>query len=130
MPLDARKQRHLKAMIARQFIGRAIPVTLTMRLPDGGETQMQLNAIWRVQIDADPTMEGSSNLRFNLGADADVLAIFNAADVSLHQLRATLWATLGPPLPDTQPATRYTLLDVEPFGMLLSRFWTRWTRQH
>jgi hypothetical protein len=119
-------------MIARVQQGRAQTVILTCRTPTGGTSTITTTAVWRVMGDFDPTLEGATNSLTHLGAEPDINAIFDAAQITLAQLRSVLYATLGQDATGAQPAERYVLLDVEPIGMLPGgdRFFTKWSRQH
>ena len=132
MPLNAAKIAHIKANIVKMNAGRQQQVILTLRTAGGGTSTLTVNAVWRVMGDFDPTYEGPNNVRFQGTVDADVEAIFNQADVTLPQLRACIWASLGSDATGAQPATKYTLMDIEPVGIMPGgdRFFTRWTRQH
>ena len=132
MPLTARKVAHMRSMVAKTMAGRTQQVILTLRTPTGGTQTLTVNAVWRVMGDFDPTLEGANNDKYHLGAEPDINAIFNITDISLHQLRACLWATLGSDATGAQPATKYALLDVEPIGTPPGgdRFYTKWSRQH
>lgn len=132
MPLTPRKIAHIKANIGKTLIGRQQQVILTLRTAAGGTTTMTLNAIWRVQTDADPTFQGPTADHFHLGTTPDVAAIFNQTDITLPQLKSCIGGVLGSGAQNAQPANKYTLLSVEPFGILPGgdRFFTLWTRQH
>jgi hypothetical protein len=137
MPLTAKKIAHIQSMVTRTLAGRTQPVVLTLRTPQGGTTTITVNGIWRVQADFDPAYEGPTNAITHLGTEPDIVAQFSMADVTLHQLKACIWAQLlpnqdGSPLGGAQPATRYTLTDIETAGIPPGgdRFITRWTRQH
>jgi hypothetical protein len=82
--------------------------------------------------DFDPTLEGANNDRYHLGAEADINAIFDLAQVSLAQMRSAIYAQLGSDATGAQPASKYVLLDVEPIGMVPGgdRLFTKWSRQH
>jgi hypothetical protein len=141
MPLTARKLSHIRSMVRKTMAGRTQPILLTLRTPTGGTTTITVDAIWRVQADFDPTYQGPTNALTHLGTEADIIAEFNMSDVSLQQLKATLYASLapnqssslqGPVALGAQPASRYTLTDIETAGIPEGgdRFITRWTRQH
>lgn len=129
MPLTARKLNHILDLQRKTFAGRSQIVTLYQRSPTGGLIEQRVSCIWRIQGDFDPTMEGASNDRYHLGADADINAVFDTRDVSLQQLRSTLYAV--PDDPTGQPSGKYVLLDVEPTGIQPGgdRYFTKWTRQ-
>jgi hypothetical protein len=131
MPLNARKIAHIRNQIARTHAGRSQQVMLTLRTDTGGTTTLVVNAVWRVMIDSDPTLEGAQNTRFKIGADDDINAMFDMKDITLHQLRSCIYAQLGSDATGAQPAQRYVLLDVEPVGLMPGgdRFFTKWTRQ-
>jgi hypothetical protein len=141
VPLTARKIAHIRSMVAKTMAGRTQPVTLTLRTPTGGTSTITINAIWRVQADFDPTYQGPTNALTHLGTEADVLCQINMAEVSLPQLKATLWASLAPNQAASgqgsialgaQPAQKYTLTDIETAGIPEGgdRFICRFTRQH
>lgn len=130
MPLTPGKVARIRATVARTFQGRQQQVILTLRTPAGSTTTLTVDAVWRVMSDSEPAMEAGSNDRFHIGGQ-DVVAIFNAADITLPQLRSCIWAVLGADATGAQPAIKYTVLHVEPFGMVpgSDRFYTIWTRQ-
>lgn len=127
MPLTTAKLAHIQAMVKKTFAGRAIPVILTLRTPAGATTTLQINAVFRVAIDVEPSLIERSYL-----ATPDAWALFNTSDVSLAQLRATIYLTFPNPQPPNQPGLAYTLVDVEPFGMTpgFSRFFTKWAKEN
>jgi hypothetical protein len=130
MPLTPSKAAHIQNMVAKTFTGRSTSVILTLRTAGGGTTTLTVQAVWRVIIDDMPTYEGPTNALTHLGVESPIQAEFNAADVTLAQLRSCIYATLTSPGPN-QPASRYVLTDIEPTGMLPggTRYFTRWTRQ-
>lgn len=138
MPLDARKLAHIRTAQRMTFEGRAQPVTLTLRTPTGATEQRTVPAIWRPVMDTDRTLEGPTNATSRAGVEPDVMAIFDQADVSYAQLRATLYVTVPPnpagtpTVPSGFPAgAHFVLTDLEIAGMPPGgdRYFTLWTRQ-
>lgn len=132
MPLTARKIKHIEKMQAKWFQGRTQLVILTMRTPTGGTTTKIIDAIWRVVADFDPLYEGPTNALTHLGTEADVIAEFDTDQLTHSELKSVLWAVLGANAEGVQPATKYTLTDIEVLGIPIGgdRYLTRWTRQH
>lgn len=111
--------------------GRQQQVILTLRTPSGGTTTKTVNAVWRIDSDANPVWQGPTDALFHLGTQGDVVALFNESDITLQQLRACIYAQLGADAAGAQVAQKYTLLGIVPAGMMPGgdRFYTRWTRQ-
>lgn len=134
MVLTTRKIKHIQANVKRQHAGRQQLVTLTLRVisPPATTATLQVNCVWRPQSAADQTLEGPANHLIQYGVDADAYSIFNAADISLDQLRAVLFLELTDPTPSHEPGQKYTLIDVTPIGMApgYSRYYATWTKQH
>jgi hypothetical protein len=107
MPLTPRKLAHMAALWPRILQGRTQSVTLVCKNPDGSTSPLVVDAIWRVQGDDDPSLVRR--------AGNDILAIFLAADVSLAQLRFTVYAAPTTPT-GAEPATRYIITSITPKG--------------
>lgn len=133
MVLTARKIKHIQANVKRQHTGRQQLVTLTLRVigPPATTASLVVPCVWRAQSAADQTLEGPANHLIQYGVDADAYSIFNADDISLDQLRATLFLELNDPT-QRDVGERYTLIDVTPIGMApgYSRYYATWTKQH
>jgi hypothetical protein len=118
MPLTARKIAHIKANLVKIFAGRTQQVLLTIRNADGSTTTLPtLNAIWRAMEDQDPIYDPAGT-----GGDdikvADVVALFNLADISYSQMRQCVWAELVPGQPGPAIATRYLPTSITPKGII------------
>ena len=106
MPFNATRLAHIQANMLKIMAGRTQSVILTLQLPGGGSTTLTLNAIWRVMEDQDPVYDpagvGGDDLK-----SADVVAMFNLADVSYDQMRSCVFAQLAPAQPGPDVATRF-----------------------
>ncbi len=118
MPLDTRKIAHIKANMKKVLIGRTQSVLLTIRNADGSTTTLpSINAIWRVMEDQDPIYDPAGT-----GGDdvktADVVGLFNIADVSYTTMRQVIYAELAANQPGPAVATRYLPTSITPKGIV------------
>jgi hypothetical protein len=109
MPLSTSKIRHIQANLKRVMAGRTQSVILTLALPGGGTTTLTVPAVWRPVEDQDPDYDpgGMGGASGNDLAEADVVAMFNIADVSYAQMRSCVYVQLAAGQPGPAFATRY-----------------------
>ena len=131
MPLTTRKLNHITAKYAKIFASRSQGVILTMRTGAGGTTTLQVNAVWRVMGDFDPTLSQQIADIETRATQPDVIAEFLATDVTLPQLRSTIYLTLAAGV-GAQPAQKYTIALIEVRGLAPGgdRFNVHCMRQH
>jgi hypothetical protein len=131
MPLTTRKLAHITAMYAKVFASRSQQVILTMRTAGGGTTTLTIKAIWRVMGDYDPTLSQQIADIETRGTQPDVLSEFLQSDVTLPQLRSTIYLTLAAGV-GAQPAQKYVITFIEVKGITPGgdRFNVHCMRQH
>jgi len=117
MPLSTRKLAHIKANLVKVWASRTQQVLLTIRNPDGSTTTLTpIAAIWRATEDQDPIYDPAGT-----GGDdqkaADIVALFNLADISYATMRQCVWAELVPGQPGPAIATRYLPTSITPKGI-------------
>lgn len=116
MPLTPRAASHIKAKLALMWEGRTQPIVFTLRTVTGGvpgTTTLTVDAVWHVNDDADPAYSETAGRR----PLPDILAMVNAADITLAQLRSCLYAAPQSLLAN-EPATRYLITAIQPKGTM------------
>lgn len=130
--LTPQKLAHIDAMIAKAQAGRTQLVDLTLRQTDGSTSVLTVPALWRAVQDADPSLGPSYGETAAREGDADIIAVFNVSDVSFHQLRSCIYASLHPGEGQgVEPAHRYVNVAIEVKGIKPggTRYLTHWIRQ-
>jgi hypothetical protein len=131
MALTTRKLTHITAMYQKIFASRAQNVVLTMRTSAGGTTTLTVKSVWRVMGDMAPTLSQTAADIETRATQPDVIAEFLETDVTLAQLRSTLYITLSAGV-GAQPATKYIIAAIDVRGMPPGgdRFLCNCMRQH
>lgn len=106
--------------------------TLGQTSPPGlGTNTLQINGIWRVMEDADPTLSEINIAVMRTAEKPDVIAHFLESDISLAQLRSCIYAYPTTPV-GVNPANHFLLAHVDVRGLQPggSQLITYWMRQH
>ncbi|MGI8825265.1 MAG: hypothetical protein ACR2JC_06440 [Chloroflexota bacterium] len=109
MPLNPAKAKHITAKLNALFLQRAQPVTLTLLAPGGATSTLTINAIFRLEQDADPT----------LGKEiVDAIMLCRTADVTLAQLRSCIYVQPAANSAAALLASKYLITSILPKGIL------------